>query len=334
MSTPDIVRWGIAGPGNIANSLAADFPHTPHAELVAVASRSAERARRFADEHGTARAYGSYRELIDDPDVDVIYVATPHPQHLAIAEAALRAGKGVLVEKSFTATLAGTQRLVEVARETGRFAMEAMWTRFQPAIAKARELVADGAIGRLGGVQADLCIGRSFEAGNRLFEPETGGGALLDLGVYPVSFAQHFLGDPDRVEAMGARYDNGADSSATVQLGYADGRLASLYCSIENAGPGRAMLLGSDGWIEVPPRFHHPDRVILHRKGAEPEEFVAPRTGAGYAHELIEVTEAVRAGRTESELMPLSDTVAVMAILQQAADQIGLEFAEATEIPT
>jgi hypothetical protein len=294
-------RWGIAGLGRIAAFVARDFPHVPDAELVAVASRSAERAEVFAREHGAARAHGSYRELIADPEVDVVYIATPHPQHHAIALAAIRAGKAVLVEKAFTATLAGAQEIVAEARARGVFAMEAMWTRFQPAVVRARELLPE--IGSVVSVQADLGIKVEFDPADRMFAPELGGGALRDVGVYVVSLAQMVLGTPPSVHAVGALARSGVEASATL-------------------------LLGTDGSIELPPRFHHPTQVILHRDDGEPETFELPPLGRGYAHELIEVTERMRAGETESEVMPLDDTLAVMSVVQQAADQLGVTWSE------
>jgi predicted dehydrogenase len=208
------------------------------------------------------------------------------------------------------------------------FAMEAMWTRFQPAIVRARELLAEGAIGELVAVQAELGIKREFDPSDRLFAPDLGGGALLDLGVYVVSFAQMLLGTPQTVSVVGALEPNGVEASATLLLGFAEGRSATLTTSLHAPMPGGARIFGSEGWIEVPPRFHHPQRIVLHRDGAEPEEFVRPRLGGGYAHELIEVTECMSAGRTESAVMPLDDTLAVMAVLEQAAGQLGVTWSE------
>jgi predicted dehydrogenase len=321
-------RWGIAGLGRIAALVARDFPHVPDAELVAVGSRSADRAEAFAREHGAARAHGSYRELIADPEVDVVYIATPHPQHHAIALAAIRAGKAVLVEKAFTATLAGAEEVVAEARARRVFAMEAMWTRFQPPVVRARELIAEGAIGSVLAVQAELGIKRDFDPADRLFARELGGGALLDLGVYVVSFAQMVLGTPRSVHTVGALERNGVEASATLLLGWDDGRSAALTTSLHSPMPGGARIFGSEGWIDVPPRFHHPKRVVLHRDGVDPEEFELPPLGAGYSHELIEVTECVRAGETESSVMPLDDTLAVMGVLDQAGTQLGVTWSE------
>ncbi|MEP6599911.1 MAG: Gfo/Idh/MocA family oxidoreductase [Actinomycetota bacterium] len=322
------MRWGIAGPGRIANDLAPDFVHVAGAELVAVGSRSADRAAAFAARHGIERSYGSYRELLDDPDVDAVYIATPHPQHQAIALAALSAGKAVLVEKAFTATLAGAEQVVAAATEHGVFAMEAMWTRFQPAMVRLRELLADGAIGRVRGVQADLGILRDVDPADRLFAPELGGGALLDLGVYVVSFADMVLGPPDRVTAHGSIGSTGVEIDTALLLGYPDGASASLITSLHSAMPGQARVFGTAGWIDVLPRFHHPSQLVLHRPDVLPQTITEPPLGAGYAHELIEVTNCVRAGALQSATMSLSDTLAVQRVLDQAADQVGVPRAE------
>ena len=309
-----------------------DFAHVPGASVVAVASRSADRAGRFAERFGIPRAYGSYAEIIADDAVDVLYVATPHPQHHEIALAGIAAGKALLVEKSFTATVAGAEEIVSAARDRGVFVMEAMWTRFQPAIVAARGLVDDGAIGQVRQVQADLGVDRPYDPKHRLFDPAQGGGAMLDLGVYPVSFAHYFLGEPASIEVVGSLTPTGVDYEAGVLLGYADGRSASILMSLRNPTPGAARLFGTGGWIEVPPRFHHPNQIVLHRTGRDPETIERPPLGKGYAHELTEVTEGVRAGRTESAVMPLDDTLAVQRTLNHCCEQLGVFHAEATGV--
>ena len=204
MSGAADVRWGIVGPGRIAAKVVEDFAYAPGAVAVAAASRSLDRAQAFCDAHQLETAYGSYREIIAAPDIDALYIATPHPQHHRIAVAALQAGKAVLVEKTFTATVAGAEDIIATAQGNGVFAMEAMWTRFQPAIVLARALIESGAIGEVRQVQADLGVNRPYDETDRAFDPAQGGGALLDLGVYVVSIAQYFLGTPDRVEVTGS----------------------------------------------------------------------------------------------------------------------------------
>jgi predicted dehydrogenase len=322
------VRWAIVGPGRIADALVPDFAHVENAEVLAVASRSSDRAAAFASKHGIERAYGSYAEVIADPDVDVLYIATPHPQHLAIGLAAARAGKAILVEKAFTATLAGAESLVAEVRQNGVFAMEAMWTRFQPAVVEVRRLLADSAIGAVHSVQVDLGVVRDFDPTDRVFAYELGGGAILDLGVYVVSFAQMILGDPIRVAVQGSLEPSGVDAEVSLLLSFAGGRSSTSICSLHSPIPGHARIFGSSGWIDVLPRFHHPDTILLHRAGREPEQIVRRPLGDGYSHELIEVTECIRAGRTESAVMPLADTLAVQRVLQESLDQLGVAFRE------
>ena len=323
------VRWGVVGPGRIAEKVVQDFAHVQGARPVAVASRSLSRAQDFAGRHGLERAHGSYEAVLDDPEVDVLYVATPHAQHAAISRAALQAGKALLVEKAFTATAAGAAEVVELARARRTFVMEAMWTRFQPAVVALRELVADGAVGEVRAVQADLGVRRAVDPQDRLFSLELGGGALLDLGVYVVSFAQMLLGAPETVDVVGSRFVTGVDAEAALLLGWADGRSASLTTSLRSPSPKAARVLGTEGWIDVLPPFHHPRAIVLHREGAEPETVVRPPVGSGYAAELDEVTRCVREGRVESGVMPLADTLAVQRVLQTAADRLGVPHAEA-----
>ena len=309
-----------------------DFAHVPAASVVAVASRSAERAMEFADRFGIARAYGSYAEIMADDELDALYIATPHPQHYEIALAGIDAGKALLVEKSFTATVAGAEEIIAAARDRGVFVMEAMWTRFQPAIVTARRLVDEGAIGEVRQVQADLGVDRAYDPRHRLFDLARGGGAMLDLGVYPISFAHYFLGQPASIDVVGSLTPTGVDYEAGVLLGYPDGRSASILISLRNPTPGAAGIFGTGGWIEVPPRFHHPNHLVLHRTGHDPEIIERPPLGRGYSHELLEVTQCVQAGRTESAVMPLDDTLAVQRTLNDACEQLGVFHAEAVSV--
>ena len=289
-------RWGIAGTGAMAEVFLRDFEHVPDAEVVAIGSRSRERAASFAAAHGVKEAH-TYGELVA-ADLDVLYVATPHPQHHALALAAIEAGIPVLVEKAFTATLAGAREVVAAARERGVFCMEAMWTRLQPAVVEARRLVEAGEIGEVVAVQADLGAHRDYDPASRLFDPALGGRLDPGPGVYLISFAQDFLGTPDRVVASGTRYPNGTDASVTMHLAYDDGRGASLACGLTTESPGRAVVWGTGGSIELPPRFHHPTSLVVRRNGQEPETRELPPRGRGYSHEIEEVGRCLAAGLT------------------------------------
>lgn len=231
-SDGDSLRWGFLGTGAIAALVADDLVLVEGATWFAVASRTADRAATFAAAQGFERSYGSYAELLADPEVDVVYVATPHAQHHAVTSAVLAAGKPVLVEKAFTCTAAAARDLVEQATAAGVFMMEAMWTRFVPTIVQVRQWLADDAVGRVRQVQADLGFVAPYDPAHRLFDPAQGGGALLDLGVYPVSFAQLVLGAPSTVHALGVLAENGVDVEGGLLLGHADGAQAVLSVSL------------------------------------------------------------------------------------------------------
>ncbi|HNM97968.1 MAG TPA: Gfo/Idh/MocA family oxidoreductase [Marmoricola sp.] len=313
-----MLNWAIAGPGRMAAAMAADFPRVTNGEMLAVGSRSIDRAAAFAAEHGIDRAYGSYAELIADPDVDALYIATPHAQHAELALAAIEARKAVLVEKAFTTSVAETSRVIEAARAAGVFAMEAMWTRFNPGIVEARRLVESGEIGELRAMQGDLIAYRAFDASDRLFAADLGGGAVLDLGVYVLSLAQYFMGTPTVVHAHGGTYSTGVEGEFGALVGYPDGRTATLAAAFTARGPGRMMLVGTDGWIDLHPRFHRVPALTLWR-GSESETL---RFDSGYHYQVIHAGECIDAGLTESPVMPLSDTQEVQQLMAEVLNQI------------
>lgn len=315
------IRWGIAGPGRIAATMAAEFAHVQGAELVAVGSRSLERAQAFAERHGIPQAYGSYDDLLS-ADLDAIYLATPHAQHTQIALTAIEAGKALLVEKSFTTSVADTERIVAAARDRGIFVMEAMWTRFLPAVQRLRSLVSEGALGQVRAVQGDLFAFREYDPADRLFNPELGGGAVLDLGVYVISFAQQFLGVPEVVHAVGGTFPNGVESEVGMLFGWSDGRFASEAIGFTVPGPGRQIVAGTQGWVEVKPRFHRADTLVVHLRGEDPVEEFLPKRGTGYCYEVEHVGECLAAGLSESPVMPLDDTLAVQRLMGEVLSQL------------
>ncbi|WP_432135723.1 MULTISPECIES: Gfo/Idh/MocA family protein [unclassified Streptomyces] len=327
--TTDTVRWGVLATGGIAAAFTADLIDLPDAEVVAVASRTEAGARAFAERFGIPRAYGDWAALAKDDDIDVVYVATPHAAHRTAAGMCLEAGRGVLCEKPFTLNLREAEELVALARREGRFLMEAMWMYCNPLIRRLADLVADGAIGDVRTVQADFGLEGPFPPSHRLRDPDQGGGALLDLGVYPVSFAHLLLGEPDGIAARAVLSEEGVDLQTGAVLSWDSGALAALHCSIDGGTGTTASVTGSRGRIDLPAGFFHPERFVLHRAGREPEEFLAdpadgPRTT--FRHEAREVMRAVRAGQSESPVVPLEGTLAVMRTLDAVRSSIGVRY--------
>ncbi|MEU9385186.1 Gfo/Idh/MocA family oxidoreductase [Streptomyces sp. NPDC048279] len=323
------VRWGILATGGIAAAFAADLVDLPDAEITAVASRTAKSAEAFAERFGIGRAYGDWESLARDEDIDVVYVATPHSAHRAAAGLCLEAGRNVLCEKAFTIDVREAAELVALAKEHDRFLMEAMWMYCNPLVRRLKTLVADGAIGEIRTVQADFGLEGPFPPAHRLRDPAQGGGALLDLGVYPVSFAQLLLGEPDGLSARAMLSAEGVDLQTGALLSWQSGALAMVHCSIVGGTGTTASVTGSRGRIDVPDGFFNPERFVLHRDGRDPEEFVLdPADGPRntFRHEAREVMRALRAGEKESPLVPLDGTLAVMRTLDTLRDQIGVDY--------
>lgn len=320
------IRWGILSTGNIATKFVSDLRLLPDAEVAAVGSRSLENATAFAQAHRIPRAYGTWRELAEDPDLDVIYVATPHAAHREATLLCLRAGRATLTEKPMALDVAQTEELVEAARSRGVFLMEAMWTRCFPAIHQIAGVIGDGAIGRVTAVHATFGVTGPFAPDHRMRDPALGGGALLDLGVYPVTMAQLFLGAPDEVTAWASHTPEGVDATTGMIFGYASGAMAALTCSMESATGAHATISGTEGRIEIRPPFFMPTGYTLFRNCADPEAVELPVPGSGYHYEAAEVQRCLRAGLLESPVVPLSETLTVMQTLDTVRSKIGVTY--------
>ncbi|MFF1697100.1 Gfo/Idh/MocA family protein [Streptomyces sp. NPDC058257] len=323
------VRWGILATGGIAASFTANLLDMPDAEVVAVASRTDASAKAFAERFGIPRAYGDWAALAEDKNVDVVYVATPHASHRAAAGLCLDAGRAVLCEKAFALNAREALEMVTLARRRGLFLMEAMWMYCHPLVRRLKALVDEGAIGEVRTVQADFGLAGPFPSSHRLRDPAQGGGALLDLGVYPVSFAHLLLGEPSGVSARATLSDEGVDLQTGMLLSWESGAHALLHCSINAGTPVGASVTGSRGRIDVPDGFFFPERFVLHRDGREPQEFTAaPEDGPrdSLKHEAAEVMHRLRTGDTESPLVPLDSTLAVMRTLDAVRERIGVRY--------
>ncbi|WP_285751431.1 Gfo/Idh/MocA family oxidoreductase [Lentzea sp. NBRC 105346] len=310
-----MLNWGVIATGGIAHAVTADMRKVPGVNVHAVSSRILGKAEEFAAKHEIERPYGDYRALLADPDVDVVYVATPHAQHHEVTLAALRAGKHVLCEKAFTLTAAQAEDLVAVARSSGLFLMEAMWTRFNPLIRRLRSFD----IGEIRTIRADFGFAHDFDPADRLWAKELGGGALLDLGVYPVSLAHMLLGEPETVTAHGSLAPTDVDGDAGLLLGYPHGAHALLTCSLRATSETKATIVGTHGRIDIADPFYNPTSIVVNGV-----EHTCP--DGGYTHQIREVVERISAGDTESPEMPLDDSLAVMRTLEAALRQIGVDY--------
>ena len=320
------IRWGIIGTGNISSQFARGLAVLPDAELVAVGSRTRASAEAFGARFDVPHRHASYAALARDPDVDAVYVGTPHSLHRANSMMCLEAGKAVLCEKPFTINAAEAEQVIKLAREKGRFLMEAMWTRFLPLSEKVRELLAADTIGSVQMLTADLGFRGRFDPKHRLFDPELGGGALLDVGVYPISLASMIFGPPTRISSLAHMGQTGVDEQAAVTLGYAGGQLAVLYTSIRTTTPKEAILMGTQGQIRIHAPMFVPSKLTLSVDGQDDKVIEMPFTGNGYNYEATEVMNYLRAGKLESDLMPLDETLSIMRTLDAIRAQWGLRY--------
>ena len=342
------VRWGLLAAGKIARALAAAVRDSEDGEVIAVAARDAVRAADFAQELGIPVSYGSYAELLADPDVDVVYISSTHPFHAEQALAALEAGKHVLVEKPTALTVHDTERVLETARERGLFAMEAMWTRCMPMVRDLVQRVGDGQIGQVRSFHAAFTVPFEYDESHRVFDLANGGGALLDIGIYPVTLAHLLVGHPTDVQVLGQVAPTGADTQVALQWMSPDGAVAQVICDSQSAGASRTVIRGTGGWVEVHGPVNDPEGFTVHRENREepgdPEaqerqEHEGTGTGAehvsgdrrGYLHEVEEVHRCLREGLLESPLVPHADTVAIMTILESARRELGVRYPQEDE---
>ncbi len=323
MTTP--LRWGILGTGGIAHKFTTGLSVLDDAKAVAVGSRTPMAADKFADEFNIPRRHASYEALANDPEVDAIYIATPHPFHKDNTIMCLNAGKAVLVEKPFAINATEARAMIDVARSKHVFLMEAMWTRFLPAIVRAHELIASGAIGEVRMLNADFGFRTNMNPKGRLFDLELGGGALLDVGIYPLSLASALFGNPKTIASAAHRGVTGADEQSAYLLSYDDGQLALLSSAGRTNTIHEALIYGTDGYIHIPD-WWHAQKLILNVNGKPPETLDIPHLGNGYAHEAIEVAQCLRAGKLESATISLDESLSIIQTMDTIRAQWGLTY--------
>lgn len=320
------IRWGILSTGNMAGQLARDLKVARHAELAAIASRSLEKAEQFAEEHDVPKAYGDYEALASDPEIDAVYISTPHVFHKKDTLMCLERGKHVLCEKPFAINAREVEEMVQAARDADRFLMEAMWMYFFPSIQKTRELIRKGEIGEVRMVRADFAFRVNVGSKSRLMNPKLGGGALLDIGVYPLALAQIVFGEsPESITSTAHFSETGVDVQSGIVMKYAGGACAVLSCSFESSMPQEAVIAGTEGTIRIPDEFSHSDALVLCREGNE-KAMTFDRRGIGYYWEAEEAARCIRQGQTESEILPHSESLALMRTMDKIRGMWGLTY--------
>lgn len=325
-SSENKVKWGIMGTGWIAEQFTGDLVHTVSGVGYAAGSRTLESAERFADKFGLAKAYGSYEELVSDPDVDAIYVATPHPLHREHVLMALAAGKAVLCEKPIAVNSRELAEMIDAARSRELFLMEAMWTRFLPVISQVRAWLKEGKIGEVRMLKADFGFRTDWNPEGRLLNPQLGGGALLDVGIYPVSLASMLFGSaPQSVHSTASIGETGVDEQFSVLLDFGAGRTASLNGAVRLNLNDDAWIFGTEGMIHIP-SFINAREATLRVAGQEDIKVTDDRESRGYAFEAEEVGRCLLTGEKESPLIPLDESLRIMKLLDEIRDQWGLKY--------
>lgn len=320
------LHWGILATGGIAHAFTSDL-RTAGLHVAAVGSRRIESAREFAETYGIPNAHGSYNDLVADPTVDIVYIATPHPGHVDTALLALDHGKHVLVEKPFTLNEVEAAAIRDKAAEKGLLAMEAMWTRYLPHMVRIREILAAGTLGEIRVVSADHTQKISTDPAHRLNALELGGGALLDLGIYPISFAVDVLGLPERITALARLSDAGSDAEVATVFAHAGGAVSTTVSSSRGAGTNSAQIVGTEARIEIDRVWYTPTSFrVITPDNAVAEQFTSEVEGRGMQYQALAAERLIAAGATSSDVQPIDETVAIMGVLDEVRRQIGVVY--------
>lgn len=329
METPTTnrtIRWAILGPGRIAHKFASDLLQVPQSELWAVASRDLAKALEFASTYHAPRAFGSYLSMLEDPDIDAVYVATPHALHYEHTLMCLEHRKAVLCEKPFAMNTGQVNTMIATAQSQGILLMEALWTAFLPHFQAAVKLIREGAIGEIIGLEAAFGFQPDFDPQSRVFARNMGGGSLLDIGIYPIFAAHAFLGMPEKIQSSATFFENGVDSSCQMTLQYPDGVSARLYSTFLENIPIQATIQGSKGKMIIHAPFHAPSGFTIDHTNGEVEHFTFAGSAHGYNYEIAHFNNLIREGKTQSEVMSFLRSRQIMEILDGVREKIGLNY--------
>lgn len=319
-------NWGIIGPGKIAHTFAEGLKFTSNAKIKAVASRSQDRADAFAQGYQVEKSYQGYANLVNDPDIDIVYVATPHTEHFDNTMMALENGKAVLCEKPLAINTSEVKTMIETAKKNNVFLMEALWTRFLPSTIKLEELLSNKIIGQIQMVKADFGFVGNKDPEWRLFNKELGGGSLLDVGIYPLFLTKLILGNPSNIKAFAKIGTTGVDDHCSVIMKFADKVLAEVYCSIVTDTETIATIYGTEGKIVVNRRFFTPTNLDVIYHNDRSEHIDIPYVGNGYNYEAQEVMDCMGQGKLESPRLPLRFSLDLMNIMDDIRSECGLVY--------
>lgn len=322
---PSIIRWGILGCGKIAEKIVEDILSLEDATLIAVASRDQTKANEFGARYQVEKCYGTYLELVQDSNVDVVYIATIHPYHAETSLLCLAHGKHVMCEKPLAMNEQEVKSLIELAKSKKLFLMEAIWTRFFPVVKEAMSLIEGGEIGKVKSIEADF----GFKANpkiTRLFDKKLGGGSLLDIGIYPLFLCLIILGVPDRIDAEASFTFGGVDESCRMKLNYDSGAEAVLNSTIAADTKTEAWIHGSEASIKLHRRFHNPSKLSVWKEDKIVDELTVPIDGNGYTYEISHVNDCLRKGLTESAILPHEISLSLIKMLDETRREIGLEY--------
>lgn len=315
------IKWGIIATGGIANKFALHFKRIKNAKLIAVGSRFKKKAKDFANKYKMPRYYGSYQELVNDPEIDIVYIATPHNLHKSNTIMALKAGKAVLCEKPFSINHKEASEMITIARKKKLFLMEAMWSRFNPGLVKLKEIIDKKLIGNILQISGDFSFQIKYEPKKRWFNPELGGGALLDIGVYPISFTQWLLGEPSNIKSSVIKAKNGVDAQNNIVLEYNNKVITNMISSFKFEGSREMFIGGTKGEILIHKHWYRPLKISLSIRGKKNKVINIKEPGFGLNFQVDHVNNCLRNGKLESEIMPLKDSLSVMSIMDKIRAQ-------------
>lgn len=320
-------NWAILGCGKIARKFSSDLKLLPNANLYAAASRDMERAQAFATEFGFKKAYGSYEEMVSDPEIDAVYIATPHSFHHEHAMLCLNHKKAVLCEKAFAINKKEAEEMVACAKANNTFLMEAFWTMFQPSFRKAMEIISSGELGKLNMVRSDFAFKGPYDPQKRLYNIALGGGSLLDIGIYPVFAAITALGKPQAIKSMAEFSPTGTEESIGMLFKYPGGEMASLFSSFASYSPIQTEYCCEQGYLVLNTRWHAPTSITINRAGEEARNLPSVhKEGAGYQYEAEHVMKCLDEGRIESDTMTWQLTLDIMETLDRIRKDAGIHF--------